>query len=776
MEKTSSRWWDLPSALILFLVILFSAWRLQTTDWTEGLGFVRNAAILGFGVGLALGQSRFQKRGIFWLTLGYMLSVFIWQWLLAMEFDESESYLGDQLLILFGRIFTDLKELFSGRAVEDQFFVMMLLCIPYWFASLYGGFQLTRRASFLASVLPNGILMFLIHIYHYTTRDYTWMIGAYVFLALLLLSRQKYQLDRRKWQQERVQVSSESSFDISNTTVVIAAALVLLAWGVPYVLPSTAEGRELWQNTSRELISGDRFEKIFASVNKESQPKPRNFQTEMALGVRVPQSDLVVFQVFVPSAANEFPRLYWRGQIFDHYEDERWVTSGQTEVRKESEGGDFDVADLENRKRLGFTFDVFVDGQILLYTPAQPVWVNHNSIVLHSNIPANTEAEDPILDIMALRASPSLEAGDIYRASALIADPIIPELQEAGQEYPEWVTEKYLQLPQDFSPRIRDLAAQITEPYDNPYDKTKAVTDYLRENITYTTTISFPDESVDQLEYFLFDSKRGFCNYSASAEVLMLRSVGIPARLAVGYAQGEPNLQDSIYIVRERDLHAWPEVYFPGYGWIEFEPTGNQEPLIRPEEREVLPEQVATPLVNPIRDLPLGEEETPAIDPAEVNGPSFADTLARFTWAIYIVGSGLLLVSAVILKRRFAPNVPVALMLKRAIERSGLNAPKWLNRWLLFATLPLIERYFHSVNISLGWLRHAQPVHATAAERAKALQRLLPVASDSIETLLVEHQAHLFRRPGGFEAPARRAAWDILYKAARKRLNIPVEE
>lgn len=237
MEKTPSRWWDSPSALLLFLAVLFSAWRLQTTDWTEGLGVVRNVAVFGVIVGLALGQSYFQKRGIFWLTLGYMLVVFIWQWLLAMKFDESQSYLGDQLLILFGRILTDLKELSAGRAVEDQFFVMTLLCFPYWFASLYAGFQLTRHASFLASILPNGILMFLIHIYHYSSRDYTWMLGAYIFLALLLLGRQKYLIDRRKWMQERVQISSDSSLDITNTTVIIATAMVILAWGIPYILP-----------------------------------------------------------------------------------------------------------------------------------------------------------------------------------------------------------------------------------------------------------------------------------------------------------------------------------------------------------------------------------------------------------------------------------------------------------------------------------------------------------------------------------------------------------
>src|SRR5690606_2107559 len=102
MEK-SSRWWDLPSAVLLFVAVLFSAWRLQTTDWTEGLGHVRNVAILGLLVGLALGQSRFQKRGVILLSIGYMLVFFLWQWLGLIPFEEEQTYLGDRLLILFGR-------------------------------------------------------------------------------------------------------------------------------------------------------------------------------------------------------------------------------------------------------------------------------------------------------------------------------------------------------------------------------------------------------------------------------------------------------------------------------------------------------------------------------------------------------------------------------------------------------------------------------------------------------------------------------------------------
>lgn len=764
----ASRWWDLPSAVLLFVATLFSAWRLQTTDWTDGLGHVRNVAIWGLLVGLALGQSQFKKRGVMFLSIGYMLVVFIWQWLGVISFEEKVN-LGERLVILFARLFTDVGEFFAGRPVEDQLLVIALLCFPYWFASLFSGYQLTRYANYLASILPGGILMMFVFIYHFTAKDYTWMFGVYLFLSLLLLGRQKYLLDRKKWMKERVQVSSESALDLNNTSMVIAAALIMLAWGIPYTLTSNVDMKEAWQKTTNDWFSGSRFENLFKSVNKEKKPVPRNFQSELFLGNQAVLSELVVFLVHTPSSADEFPRLYWRGQVYDTYENERWLTSAESEIRHNQTDGDLEIPDTANRKRVSFTFDVYSEGQTIMYSAAQPIWMNHGAIILHNRLSEDDESE--LMDAMAFRALPMLEAGDLYRMSAMMANPTVPELQESGEEYPEWVTEKYLQLPKDFSERIRSLAQEITAEYDTPYDKTVAITNYLRAEIRYTPGISFPPgEDVDPIEYFLFDAKQGFCNYYATTEVLMLRAVGIPARLAVGYAQGEPNIQKSIYTVRERDLHAWPEVYFAGYGWIEFEPTGNQDPLERPFEREER-QPVASAPSNPIPQAPLLEDLIPTVEPSEptlveATGPS----LPR--WVITLSGIILFILLVVFLKRRLAPNTPVAALLKNGIDRSGFNLPAWMMRWIIFGTLPPIERYFHSINLGLHWLGKPQPMHITAAERALILKKMLPDVAPSIEALLREHQSGLFSPHGGNEALARRAAWYIILKSLQRRLKI----
>lgn len=775
MEKSTLRHWDPTASLILFLAVLFSAWRLQTADWTNGLAEIRNVAIIGYLVGLAIGYSHYQRRGVIFFSLAYMLVITAWQLMGLIEFGEDQTWLLDKFSVLIGRLATDVRELQAGRAVKDQFFVVALMCLPYWFASLYSGFHLTRQGDFLKAILPNGILMFIIQAYHYTQRDYTWMFGVYLFLALLLLSRLKYLTDRKNWIEARVQVSSESGLDITNTTFTVAAVLILLAWGIPYTLPATAGGREFWRQTYGEVFSTNRFENIFASVDKEAQPKPRNFQTELSLGTRIPQSDLVVFRVFVPSSAVDLPRLYWRGQVYDQYEDGTWQTTGEDEVRREPSDGDIVIPDDLHARRYGFTFDILTKGQRILYTPAQPVWVNHDAIILFSKLPGEPAGDESSpIDVMALRATPVLEIGDLYRASALISNPTVLELRDAGQDYPVWVMEKYLQVPEGFSPRIRDLASQIAAPYENPFDKAAAVTNYLRQEIEYVGLVSLPEENVDPLEYMLFESKKGFCNYYATAEVLMLRSLGIPARLAVGYAQGEPNQQKSIYVVRERDLHAWPEVYFPGYGWVEFEPTTNQDPLERPLDRDESLANAA-PIANPVDQQPFEEEEQPPLpDAAEEDQAPAAIWIERLGTALPWLGGVFLILLMLTLKRRFAPSITASSLLKRVIEKSGWTPPRWVNLWLTLGNSPPIERYFHSVNISLHWMKRHQAVHVTAFERAQLLKRLLPEAADSIETVLQEHQMQLFTAHNGNPARARRAALDILYKTLQKRVKIVI--
>ncbi|MFN3974391.1 MAG: DUF4129 domain-containing transglutaminase family protein [Dehalococcoidia bacterium] len=180
-------------------------------------------------------------------------------------------------------------------------------------------------------------------------------------------------------------------------------------------------------------------------------------------------------------------------------------------------------------------------------------------------------------DILAVQSKDRLSAGFRYQITSAVSIATEDDLRQAGTDYPSWITDRYLQLPDTLPARVRELAQQLTKDADNPYDKAVAIQDYLH-TYTYTLTVEAPPFGADGVDYFLFVSRKGYSDYFGSAMAVLLRAVGIPARVVAGYAPGTLDREKKSYVVRDRDSHAWTQVYFPGYGWIDFEPTPGRQP------------------------------------------------------------------------------------------------------------------------------------------------------------------------------------------------------
>ncbi len=151
-----------------------------------------------------------------------------------------------------------------------------------------------------------------------------------------------------------------------------------------------------------------------------------------------------------------------------------------------------------------------------------------------------------------------------------IAEPA--KARTASTVYSEEVRTTYLQLPTPLDPRITELARKITASANNPYDKSVAMESYLRRNFRYTLNLT-GTPGRDPLAHFLFETRAGHCEYFASAMAVMLRAIGIPSREVNGFLPGEYNDLGGDYIVRASDAHSWVEAFFPGSGWITFDPT-----------------------------------------------------------------------------------------------------------------------------------------------------------------------------------------------------------
>jgi hypothetical protein len=207
-----------------------------------------------------------------------------------------------------------------------------------------------------------------------------------------------------------------------------------------------------------------------------------------------------------------------------------------------------------------------------LFAPANVVSLRGNFSGQGSGYDASTRRNYVMRDATGSLFNPYHNYSPIRYEGFSILPAIAPaKLRATGVNYPQDVLRTYLQLPAMDS-RIQALAVQVTRNAATPYDKTVALTNYLRSTYAYTLTLTGKPGD-DPLPHFLFETRAGHCEYFASALAVMLRTLGIPTREVNGFLPGEYNELGGDYIVRASDAHSWVEVYFPGSGWIAFDPT-----------------------------------------------------------------------------------------------------------------------------------------------------------------------------------------------------------
>jgi len=257
-------------------------------------------------------------------------------------------------------------------------------------------------------------------------------------------------------------------------------------------------------------------------------------------------------------------------------------------------------------------------------------------------------------DVEAVYAREGLAAGQAYKVRSLESEALSDDLRIAGVEYPQYVVDRYLQLPGTVTERTVQLAQEITAGAGSPYDAARAVETWLRNNVEYKEDIEFPPEDADVVDHVLFNSREGYCEYYASAFVVMMRSIGIPTRMVTGFFPTNRDAEAGGYLYREQNAHAWPEVYFPGEGWVQFEPTANRDEISRdpvPAGDVGLPPE--DPAINPGVGgmLPDDLEFLQERGGGPVGGGGFTtsqqeDPVTRGEWAIRIVT--LLLMAAIL--------------------------------------------------------------------------------------------------------------------------------
>ena len=301
------------------------------------------------------------------------------------------------------------------------------------------------------------------------------------------------------------------------------------------------------------------------------------FTDNVALGEigEIKQSGAVVMRIRVQGDPSRAQEIHWRGGVLTDFDGKRWFTPApQPHILVPDPSGAYQLglSPLPPSSYFLLQYTVLMEpvATDALFLAADPltVWGHFGAESRFGLGPRNYL----ILDDTGTLLNP-LRGGGSTHYEAVSQVPLVrpQQLRDASTEYPSEIRATYLQLPH-LDPRIRRLARQVTAHDSTPYDKAADLERYFHTSFRYTLDLSDMNK-LDPLAYFLFTKRAGQCEYFASAMVVMLRTLDIPARFVTGFLPGEFNDLAQDYIIRASDAHSWVEAYFPQYGWITFDPT-----------------------------------------------------------------------------------------------------------------------------------------------------------------------------------------------------------
>jgi transglutaminase-like putative cysteine protease len=785
----NARWWDPLAGLLLLCALLTAATRLVVTQWTEELYLIQTLTFLGVVLGLALGQSRLTSKTSFLMALGYGLILIPWH--LGQSMHHSLGW-QERLTSMGQRLGETVWLLMGSQPVNDNLLFLLLMSLLFWFLSVYSAYNITRRAGVWRGIVPTGLAVIVIHAYDPLIARRGWFLAAYLLFALLLVARTHFIQKRALWKQNRTYIPPDIGFDWTRFTLGAAVLMIALAWTAPAVAETLPSARSVWRTIKQPWDDfTDRASSLFDSLQPSVAIVQEYYGNDFSLGRGAELTDTLLMTVEAPTRSMAGSRYYWRALSYNHYANGQWTNTFEESEFVEPNTRKLPIPNYDGRELATFRFYP-LNSIVTLYTPPEPVSL---SIAATAEYARNF---DDTVDVAAFQAYSVVHPGHSYEVTSMVGTMTQNQLKEAGTEYPEYILQRYLQLPNSITPRTHELARTISEGRDNPYDITMAVTEYLR-TYEYQETISAPPIDQDIVDWWLFDYQTGFCQYYATAQVVLLRSLGIPARMVVGYAQGEyagsgeearegDNLlipadytdEGGIYHVRQRDAHTWPEVYFPGYGWVEFEPTASLSNIIRPtedtstlatggeEDPNFRRQSRMDELMGVLPDDFFPDFNDPA--PSSMGGEQVSRS--PVTWYFYPSILALVLVALMVWRNRERIDINfIPIQLERGLKRAGFKPPKFVQRWSYQASLSPLTKSYLEINKALRRLGSPPDLNDTPAERAAKLASLLPDAAGQVKSLVKEYHLSIYSMRSPNLAIAREAGNVIRKSSYQVLLN-----
>ncbi len=529
------------------------------------------------------------------------------------------------------------------------------------------GLGLRRGAPPLAYAMPMLATITITGITARVSSSYL-VIGVVLTLVVSLVGG--FISRERAWDRLGFAYSDALKLDVAMAGLLLLGGVTLLGWIIP-ATPRNFITTWLWTDV-----------RLPAGLARLDRPDPSSIRDagRNGIGGLGPGRDLelgrsleeagreeVALTIRVEGLPERFVP-YWRGRVFDQYNGRGWTTGPIRQV-------------AEKPLAPNVPLDNFIVQDVTDAHPERRTMYGVPDIVAASHTAAREETASG--ESVGWTGRPTEQSYTVLSRPPNVSASEISEIRRQQEAMANYRT-----VPESVPESVLSLAQQLTADASSQAERALAIETYLR-SLDYSYEVQPLQPGRDAVEQFLFSMRAGYCTYYASSMAIMARSVGIPSRVAVGYASGEYDRNRGVWIVREGDAHAWPELYLDGQGWTRWEPT----PIRPVPMRNLQPE--------PAPDLTLAPEPAPAFRTDQ--------------WVVLLIGLTLL---------------------------GALVALPWLKR----QTVPATARHVHADLYRYGKRAGVLPAGGDSVEEyARRLARVVPGARQPLERVAGLLTARLYR-------------------------------
>ncbi|HEY9089732.1 MAG TPA: transglutaminase domain-containing protein [Anaerolineaceae bacterium] len=688
--RASLPYW-LPAVLMGSMAVVL-AYSVDQANWVRADGLIVSSILWGLLIGFLLAATRFPG----WLVAFYSLDLGILVILLSMAnifalFDPFTRHPSADLLADMNlRVFTLLQRLGgwynalqAGNPLDDTGFFLFLACLTGWCAAIWLVWRAQKKRQGMAAILPFALLL---GVNNHLSQQGNGMFWVFLMLAVPLLVYVTYQRNARDWDARAVDYPDSLGMDWGFSAFALTMLVSLVTLFVTTF--ATPSGWETLARIARDLRkeSEPAAQQLFGGVTPpQFVPSPSYARSpdlsDFSRGL--PQGNGVVMWVNTndpaplppessAAGALNIPRHYWRSNVYSVYTPTGWKAVGSFDASPPQPES---LDPPQGRYLLRQEFDILSQHDEILFAANQPVQAMNGTAIQYRT-----------LDETALLTGSVSQ----YSVSSWVTHVSASDLRAVTEQPSEPVLSIYLQVPETLPDRVSQLAARIVAGSETQLDKAMRIQEYLRATYAYATDVEPAAAGADFVDHFLFESQTGYCTHFASAMAVMLRTQGIPARVASGFATGEYDFDHAAYRVIESNAHAWVEVYFAGYGWVEFEPTPSMAPF---EMALRQPETVNAPAA------PAPVEAQTAAEPRRI----WPWIVSAFVLLAALGGVGWWLLGARTAQSS-GPSGALYWRMRRMMSLAGLNAGA--------SSTPgeFLDRHQNALAGRLGLLRAAQEV------------------------------------------------------------------